>query len=125
MSCTAAGIVTESDQAALKSNSADSKAYVTCTTEAATHTETSQIIASLTRESLTDRESEISNLPWTQTEENNALAKCRLGLRGWRIRKPMLYLHAVTDEDGHLLENEDESGRRLCEYWRTIFSGTH
>ena len=27
----------------------------------------------------------------------------------------------VTDEDGNPLENEDESGRRLCEYWRTIF----
>ena len=27
----------------------------------------------------------------------------------------------VTDEEGHPLENEDESGRRLCEYWRTIF----
>ena len=30
-------------------------------------------------------------------------------------------LHAVTDEEGHPLENEDESGRRLCEYWGTIF----
>ena len=26
----------------------------------------------------------------------------------------MLCLHAVTDEDGHSLENEDESGSRLC-----------
>ena len=33
----------------------------------------------------------------------------------------MLRLHAVTDEYGHLLENEDESCRRLCEYWSTIF----
>ena len=33
----------------------------------------------------------------------------------------MLCLHAVTDEDGHPLENEDESGRRLCEHWGTIF----
>ena len=24
-------------------------------------------------------------------------------------------------EEDHPLENEDESGRRLCEYWRTIF----
>ena len=30
-------------------------------------------------------------------------------------------LSAVTDEEGHPLENEDDSGRRLCEYWRTIF----
>ena len=28
---------------------------------------------------------------------------------------------AVTDEEGHPLENEDESGKRLCEYWSTIF----
>ena len=33
----------------------------------------------------------------------------------------MLCLHAVTDENGHPLENEDESGRRLCKYWSTIF----
>ena len=33
----------------------------------------------------------------------------------------MLCLHAVTDEDGHHLETEDESGRRLCEYWGTVF----
>ena len=30
-------------------------------------------------------------------------------------------LSAVTDEEGHSLENEDESGIRHCEYWRTIF----
>ena len=75
----------------------------------------SQIIASLTRERLVEREAEIGNLPWTQTEKDNALAKWRLGLRAWRSKKPMLCLHAVTDE------NEDESGRRLCEYWSTIF----
>ena len=28
---------------------------------------------------------------------------------------------AIRDEGGHPLENEDESGRRLCEYWGTIF----
>ena len=33
----------------------------------------------------------------------------------------MLCLSTVTDEEGHPLENEDESGRGLCEYWRTIF----
>ena len=58
---------------------------------------------------------------WTQTEEDTALARCRLGLRAWRAKKPMRCLHVVTDEDGHLLENEKESGRRLCDYWGTIF----
>ena len=52
----------------------------------------SQIIASLTRERIAERESEIHGLPWCQTEKNNALAKCRLGLRAWRSKKPMLCL---------------------------------
>ena len=81
----------------------------------------SQIIASLTRETLTEREAEKGNLSWTQTDKDNALAKCRLGLRAWRAKKPKLCLHAETDENGHTQENEEESGRRLCEYWGTIF----
>ena len=81
----------------------------------------SQIIANLTRENLAEREAETSNLPWTHTEKDNALARCRIGQRAWRVKKPMLCLSAVTDEDGHRLESEDESGRRLCEYWRSIF----
>ena len=64
---------------------------------------------------------EITNLPWTQTEKDNALARCRSGQRAWRTKKQVLCLSVVTDEEGHPLENEDESGRRLCEYWGTIF----
>ena len=52
-----------------------------------------------------------------QTEKDDALAKCRFGLRAWRTKKPTLCLHAVTDEGGHPLESEDESGMRLCAYW--------
>ena len=78
----------------------------------------SQIIASSTRERIAEREAEICKITWTQTEKDHALAKCRLGLRAWRSKKPMLCLHAVTDKDGHPLENEDES---LCEYWAKIF----
>ena len=59
----------------------------------------SQIIASLTRENLTEREAQIGNLPWTQTEKDNALAKCRLGLRARHGKRPVLSLHAVSDED--------------------------
>ena len=70
--------------------------------------------ASLTRENLAEREAETGNLPWTQTERDNATAKCRLGLRAWRAKRPMLCLHAVTVE---ALENDDESDRRLCECW--------
>ena len=33
----------------------------------------------------------------------------------------MLCLHAVTDDDGHPVGNEDESGSRLCEYWGSTF----
>ena len=32
--------------------------------------------------------------------------------------------HADTDDDGHPLENEDESGRWFCEYWMSIFQGS-
>ena len=35
-------------------------------------------------------------------------------------KKQVLCLSVVTDEEGHSLENEDESGRRLCEYRRSI-----
>ena len=66
-----------------------------------------QIIASLTRVRIAEREEEIRNLP-------------RTGLRAWRSKKPMLCLHAVTGEDGHTLENEDESDRRLCGCWGTV-----
>ena len=77
----------------------------------------SQIIAKVTRENLAEREAEITNLPRTQTEKNNASARCRIGQRAWRIKKPVLCQSAVTDEEGHPLDNEDESVRRLCEYW--------
>ena len=36
-------------------------------------------------------------------------------------KKNVLRLSTVTDEEGHPLENEDESGRRLCEYLGSIF----
>ena len=81
----------------------------------------SQIIANLTRENLSEREAEKTNLPWTHTEKDAAIARCRGGQRAWRNKKPVLSLSAVTDEEGHPLENEDESGRRLCGYWGTIF----
>ena len=33
----------------------------------------------------------------------------------------MLCLHAVTDENGHPLEDEDESGMKLCNCWCKVF----
>ena len=54
-------------------------------------------------------------------QKDNALARCRIGQRAWRAKGPMLYLNAVTDEEGPPLENEDESGRRLCEYCGLTF----
>ena len=33
----------------------------------------------------------------------------------FRNKKPVLSLSAVTDEEDHPLDNEDDSGRRLCE----------
>ena len=75
------------------------------------------IIASLTRESIAEREAVVHNLPCTQTEKDNALAKCRLSSRAWVSKKPTLCLHAVTDEEGRPLDDEDESGLRLCTNW--------
>ena len=47
----------------------------------------SQIIANFTREDLGEREAEITNLPWTQTEKDNALARCRIGQHASRTEK--------------------------------------
>ena len=41
----------------------------------------SQISASLTQDTIAEREAAIHDLPWTQTEKDNVLAKCRLSLR--------------------------------------------
>ena len=54
-------------------------------------------------------------------KKDTALARCSGGQRAWRNKKPVLSLSEVTDEEGHPLENEDESGRRLCEYWGSTF----
>ena len=51
-------------------------------------------------------------MPWRSVD---------FGLRAWRARKPMLCLSAVSGEDCHPLEFDHESGRRLCDYWGTIF----
>ena len=59
----------------------------------------SQIIASLTRENIAEREAAVHNLPRAQNEKDTALAKCRLSLRDRVFKKPMLCLHAVTDEE--------------------------
>ena len=82
----------------------------------------SQIFASLTRENLKAREAEVSTLPWTQTEKKTLLW-LDVGMANvpGATKKPVLTLSAVTDEEGHPLENEDESGRRHCEYWGPIF----
>ena len=51
-------------------------------------------------------------MPWLDAEVDNVPGV---------TRNLCLSLSAVTDEEGHPLDNEDESGRRLCENWRTIF----
>ena len=81
----------------------------------------SQIIANFTRETLEECEAEITNVLRKQTEKDTPLARCRGRQRAWRNKKSVLSLSAITDEEGHPLENEDGSGRRLFEYWRTIF----
>ena len=39
----------------------------------------------------------------------------------WVSKKPLLCPHAVTDEEGRPLEDENWSGTRLCSYWAEIF----
>ena len=58
-------------------------------------------IASLAHENLEAHEAEVSTLPWTQTEKDIALTRCRNGQRAWRNKKPVMSLSAVTDEEGH------------------------
>ena len=65
----------------------------------------------------------IANIPWDADRKRHCCSQMQrwnnvLGVTG----KLVLSLSAVTDEEGHPLENEDESGRRLCEYWRNHFS---
>ena len=60
----------------------------------------SHIFACLARENLATRETEVSSLPCTQTGEDIALARCRNSQRAWRIKKPVLTLSVVTDEEG-------------------------
>ena len=92
------------------------KCFDQCSFECVDFHGLSQIIASFTRESIAEREVAVYNLPWPQTEIDNALTKCRPSLRAWVSKKPMLCLHAVTD-----LDDEEESAMRLCIYWSRIF----
>ena len=81
----------------------------------------SQIIASLTREMKTLKNVRLRSHTSLGRKQKKTLRRCRSGERAWRNKKPVLSLSAVTDEEGHPLENEDETGRRLCDYWGTIF----
>ena len=84
----------------------------------------SQIIANQNLENLAEREAEITNLPWTQTEKDILQLDAEVDNVPDVTKKPVLSLSAVTDEEGHPLKNEDESGRRLCEYWGGHFPST-
>ena len=51
----------------------------------------SQIIANLTRENLSERAAEITNLPWTKTEKDTAFGPdAEVDKRAWRNKKPVL-----------------------------------
>ena len=69
----------------------------------------SQIIASLTRASIAEREAAAHNVPWTQTEKRQRLGQMQtqLASMGFQGNRCSLCLHAVTDEEGHPLEDED------------------
>ena len=81
-----------------------------------------QIIANLTRGNLAEREAEITRISLGHRQKNTLLSPdAEVDNVPGVTKKPVLSLCAVTDEEGHPLENEDESGRRLCEYWCTTF----
>ena len=44
-------------------------------------------------------------------DKDNALIRCKLELRSWPVKKPVVCLVTVTDDD------DDESDSRLCECW--------
>ena len=70
----------------------------------------------------TEREAEITNLPWIQTEKDNALARCRSGQRAWRAKKNLCFVLVLSLMKTVIpWTNDDESGRRFCECWRSIF----
>ena len=60
-----------------------------------------QVIGGLTRGNSAEEEDVIYNLPWSQTEKDKALAKCRRRNRAW--------------------EDADESRARLGTHWTGIF----
>ena len=72
---------------------------------------------------------------WTWSRDNESPLdtdgerQCASQMQSWTPRlvcqkNQCFCLNAVTDEDGHPLENEDETGRRLCEYWEVHYSST-
>ena len=77
----------------------------------------SHIFGSFTRGNLATRE--------TEGQHRFLIAPCSLAIPTSSQRNVFFCLGAregrdlstVTDEEGHPLENEDESGRRHCEYW--------
>ena len=93
------------------------------------------IIANLTRETLADREAEITNLPWTQTEKDTALARCRGGQRAWRNKKPVLpstpmsmsNLFTFMKQDGNcLIKSREENRDGSCKvFFHVPYFGVH
>ena len=73
------------------------------------------------RGTIAEREDAICNLPWTQTEPEKALAKCRRSQRALCAKKPQPTHHAVTDDEDGPWEDADESGARLYSHRVGIF----
>ena len=54
---------------------------------ASTSTGLARLLQSSLAKILRNEKQRYGDLPWTQTEKDDALAKCRLGLRAWRATK--------------------------------------
>ena len=67
----------------------------------------SQIIAKLTCENLAEREAEITNLPWDTDRKRQRFSQMQKWTTCMAYKKTCAFsLSAVTDEEGHPLENE-------------------
>ena len=55
-----------------------------------------RLLRTLLVKNLAERKAEITNLPGTQTEKDNALARCRVGQRAWACQKNQCFVSVLS-----------------------------
>ena len=79
-----------------------------------------QIIADLTRETLEEREAEITNLPWTQTEKTLLQPDAEVD-NVFGVTRNLCYLSLLSQMKRAIPWKMKMNLEEDCEYWRTIF----